>query len=444
MEFDVGALAAQDKEWRSLVGEIDLLRRRRNEISGEINELMRKKSDASEKIREAKALPAKIKELEDWSAGLRNALDVAFLSIPNIPHDSVPVGSDASHNVVVRSWGKKPNFSFTPKHHWELGEQLNILDLDRSAKIAGTGFYVLRGDGARLQRALIQFMLDFHFKNGFVEVCPPLLVNAKTMRGTGQLPKFEQDLYQTREGLYLIPTAEVPLTNLHAGENLLAAELPKRYCAFTPCFRTEAGRHGTETRGIFRLHQFDKVEMVSICAPEQSWKELEFLRREAEQLLEQLRIPYQTIVLCTGDMGFAAAKTYDLECWSPALGKFLETSSVSNCTDFQARRMQTKYFAGPKTALVNTLNGSGLALPRLFISLLENNQTARGTVNVPKVLQPYMGGLTEIGAAPKIVSKAKKPKPESRTIPKKAISKKPKSKPKPIPKKGLKKPLKRK
>lgn len=313
-----------------------------------------------------------------------------MFSIPNLIHDSVPVG-DESRNKVVKIWGKRKEFKFKIKHHWEIGEQLGMIDMKRGAQIAGSGFYVLFGKIAQLQRALVQFMIDFHVKDGFIEVNPPHLVNYKTAFGTGNLPKFETDLYKTREGLYLIPTAEVCITNLHANEILKEKELPKYYVAFTPCYRTEAGKHGTETRGIYRLHQFEKVEMVKIVKQEESWKELEDMRYRAEKILEMLNIPYRTILLSSQDTGFASAKTYDIEAWSPALNKYIEVSSCSNCTDFQARRMNTRYVTKEGIKFVHTLNGSGLALPRLMIALMENYQQEDGGILVPYVLQTYTG-----------------------------------------------------
>ena len=315
--------------------------------------------------------------------------------IPNIAHDSVPVGGEEK-GQVLKQWGKELKFDFPAKQHFELGESLGIIDMEKGARLAGSGFYVFKGLGARLERALISFFLDFHAKNGFTEFSLPYLVNKQTAFGTGNLPKFENDLYKTQDGFYLIPTAEVPMTNLHANEVLEEKDLPKKYTAFTPCFRTEAGRHGAESRGIFRLHQFDKVEMVMFSKQEDSWKALEEMTLYGEKILEQLEIPYRRKVLASEDMGFASSKTYDLEVFAAASKRWLETSSCSNCTDFQARRMNTKYKTKTETKFVHTLNGSGLATPRLLIALLENNQTKQGTIKVPKSLHPYMNGVKEI------------------------------------------------
>ncbi|MBL7054162.1 serine--tRNA ligase [Candidatus Woesearchaeota archaeon] len=395
-DVDIDALIKYDEEYRKNLQELEKLNCQRNVVSKEINKLKKEGKDISKKIEEVKKIPAEIEKIETSVNELKNKIKNIMLVIPNLPDKSVPIGKEPEDNKKVREWGKKPKFKFKPKLHFEVGEDLDILDLVRAAKLAGSGFYVFKGLGARLERALINFMLDFHTKDGWVEIFPPELVNEKTMMGTGNLPKFENDLYKTREGLYLIPTAEVPLTNLHAEEVLSKEELPKHYCAYTPCFRTEAGRHGKETRGIFRLHQFDKVEMVAVCEPENSVEELEGMRARAEKLLELLEIPYRTLILCGGDMGFAAAKTYDIEIYAAASDRYLETSSVSNCVDFQARRMNTKFRDNEGNALVHTLNGSGLALPRLMIAIFENYQQEDGSLKIPKVLVPYMGGIKKI------------------------------------------------
>ncbi|MBW2978316.1 serine--tRNA ligase [Candidatus Woesearchaeota archaeon] len=397
-QIDINAILKLDKSYRESLQKAEKLKHQRNIINQEINKLKKAGKSAAAKIKEAKVLPSKLTKLEDQLKKTREKILSVVLTIPNIPDKSVPVGVDEKDNKEIKKSGKLPKFDFEVKPHWEIGKNLDILDIPRSIKLAGAGFYVFKGMGAQLERALINFFLDYHNKDGYTEIVPPILVNAKTMLGTGNLPKFEQDLYKTNEGLYLIPTAEVSLTNLHQDEILNVEELPKYYCAYTPCFRTEAGRHGTETRGIFRLHQFDKVEMVKICHPEHSWKELEDMRQRAEKLLEMLKIPYKTSILCTGDMGFASAKTYDLECWSPYQGKYLEVSSCSNCTDFQARRMNTRFRTQEGNKFVHTLNGSGLALPRLMISILECNQQKDGSVKIPEVLQPYMNGLKKIEA----------------------------------------------
>ena len=394
-DVDVENILRLDKKFRELKQKSDTLRAERNKIAQEINTLKKAGKDIKAAVKKAKNMPEEIAKTEEEMKKLETEIEDQLLRIPNIMHDDVPRG-DESKNQVVKEWGKKIKPEFKAKPHWEIGEELGIIDLDRAAKIAGSGFYVLKGDGARLQRALVQFMLDFHNKHGFTEVNVPQIVTAKTMTGTGNLPKFEQDLYRTREGMYLVPTAEVPVTNLHADEILDIDELPKKYCAFTQCYRTEAGRHGSETRGIFRLHQFEKVEMVMVVHPNKSWESLEDMRSKAEKLLEILGVPYRTLILATKDAGFASAKTYDIECWAEADKRYLEVSSCSNCTDFQARRMNTKAREKDGNHYVHTLNGSGLALPRLMISILENFQNKDGSVNIPKALQPYMAGQKKI------------------------------------------------
>jgi len=395
-DISIDELLKLDERYRNNLQKVEKLKHQRNSATKEINELKKQGKDIKVKIKEIKEIPEKIKKLDDEIKVLREKIFSTAIGMPNIPDPSVPVGADETKNVEAKKKGKIPKFNFDIKPHWQIGKDLDIIDIDSSIKLAGSGFYVLKGLGAKLERALINFFLDYHAKNGFTEICPPILVNEKTMFGTAQLPKFEQDLYKTTEGLYLIPTAEVPLTNLHQNEILDVEELPKYYCAFTPCFRTEAGKHGTETRGIFRLHQFDKVEMVKICHPDHSEKELEDMRQTAEKLIELLELPYRTLLLCTGDMGFAASKTYDIEVWSPYQKKYLETSSCSNCKDFQARRMNTRFRTKEGNKFVHTLNGSGLATPRLIISILECNQQKDGSVKIPKVLQPYMDGLKKI------------------------------------------------
>jgi seryl-tRNA synthetase len=390
-DCDIKGVVEKDKEWRFLKQEVDSLKHRRNIVTEEIRQLKTEKKSISAKLKEAEKIPEKIKVIEEKMEKLAAGINAVLYTIPNIQHSSTPKGLDSSKNKEVKQWGKPVKFSFKPKLHWEIGEKLGILDLQRAAKLSGAGFYVLKGKGARLQRALVQFMIDYHVKDGFVEINAPQIVNEKTAFGTGNLPKFENDLYKTREGLYLVPTAEVSVTNLHANETLSEKELPKYYVSFTQCYRTEAGKHGSETRGIFRLHEFEKVEMVKIVKPENSWDELESMKERAEKILEMLEIPYRTIVLCKGDAGFASAKTYDIECWAAGAEKYLEVSSCSNCADFQARRMNTKYRTAEGNKFVHTLNGSGLALPRLMISILENFQTKEGEIEVPKVLQKYTG-----------------------------------------------------
>lgn len=382
-----------DERLRKLRQENDGLRHKRNVISEEIN---RYKKTGNEKavqdsIKEAKDIPGRIKKIDDEIMEVERNLNKILFNIPNIVDKKVPLGNRAEKNRLVKK-------TAVPKiknavSHVEILENLGLMDLKASAKIAGEGFYVMKNELAVLERALINFMLDFHKKQKRTECSVPVLVNEKSAFGTAHLPKFENDMYKTTEGLYLIPTAELPLTNLHQDSVLSETELPLRYCAYTPCFRTEAGKHGTETRGLFRLHQFDKVEMVTICKPEQSEKELNMMVNDAEKLLKMLKIPYRILVLCSLDIGFASSITYDIETWSPFLKKYMETSSVSNCKDFQARRMNTKFLRKKKNEreFVHTLNGSGLALPRLMIALAENNQQKDGSIKIPAVLHKYCG-----------------------------------------------------
>ena len=379
-----------DEKWRKLKSQDDKLRGERNKVSEAINQAKKKKNEKTAKslIKKAKEVSIKISKNEEKEKSLKIEVDDLLAAVPNIQHQDSPVGDEKS-NKEVSKWGKIPKIK-NPKSHLELGNQLDILDIKRATKLAGAGFYVLKGKGARLQRALVQFMLDFHSKNNFVEINPPQLVNKTAGFGTGNLPKFENDLYLTRDDLLLVPTAEVPVTNLYSGEVLKEKELPKKFCAFTECYRTEAGRRAGE-EGLFRLHQFEKVEMVYICKPEQSWDFLEEMTSYAEEILKKLEVPYRKIWLATADASFASAKTYDLEVWSPAMNKYLECSSCSNCTDFQARRMNTRYQSKEGMRFVHTLNGSGLALPRLMIAILENNQQKDSSIKIPKVLHKYTG-----------------------------------------------------
>ncbi len=395
--WDVDRFLAVDEERRALIVTLEERQARRNELSKAIGELMRQERRA-----EAEALKDEVRRTNDEIAALQGRaeeLDQAvremLLTVPNIPHESVPIGPDERANLEVRRVGEPPAFDFEPKAHWELGPSLRIIDFDRGVKLAKSRFVVLGRDGARLNRALIDFMLDEHGKRGYVEWSLPALANADTLTGTGQLPKFEEDLFKTTEGLYLIPTAEVQLTNLHREEVLDADELPLRYCAYTPCFREEAGAAGRDTRGMIRVHQFDKVELVKITTPERSQEELEGMVADAEHILQALGLAYRVVVLCTGDMGFSAAKTYDIEVWLPSHGGYKEISSCSDCWDFQARRASIKYrssgeFKGSR--YVHTLNGSGLAVGRTLVAVLENYQRPDGSVVIPEVLRPYMGG----------------------------------------------------
>lgn len=393
-EKSVDEILKLDEQWRKLKKKDDDLRAERNKVSKEINDAKKQKKDISKLLKQARQIPDKLEKNEEEEKELKKNIDFILSSIPNIQNKDVPVG-DESKNKEIKKGGTIPKFTFPVKGHVELLS--GILDMERATKVAGSGFYLFSGELAQLERALINFMIDFHVKDGFLEINPPQLVNAKTMFGTGNLPKFEKDLYKTNEDLYLIPTAEVVVTNIHADEILQEKELPKKFVAFTQCYRTEAGRHGSETPGIFRLHEFEKVEMVYICSQEDSWKFHEEMTARAEKILEKLKLPYRKILLATADAGFSSAKTYDLEVWSPFLKRYLETSSCSNCTDFQARRMNTRYQSKEGLKFVHTLNGSGLATPRLLISLIENNQQKDGSIKVPSVLQPYMDGKKIIG-----------------------------------------------
>ncbi len=391
----IDELLTVDRERRTLLTEMEQLKAKRNKLSKEIGKLFKKgKREEALKIKaEVEEISEKAKQLERELKDVEERFQKLILSIPNIPHPSVPVGEDENDNVVVRYWGEKPEFDFEPVPHWEIAEKLGILDFERAAKLAGSRFVVYRKWGAKLERALINFMLDLHTQeHGYEEVIPPFLVNTKTMTGTGQLPKFEEDLYKVEdEDLWLIPTAEVPLTNLHAGEILPEKELPKYYTAYTPCFRREAGAHGRDVRGIMRLHQFNKVELVKIVHPEKSYEELEKLVREAEKVLQLLGLHYRVVELCTGDLGFSAAKTYDIEVWIPSQNRYREISSCSNCEDFQARRAKIRFRDREgKTRLVHTLNGSGLAVGRTVIAILEQFQQKDGSVIVPEILKDYI------------------------------------------------------
>jgi seryl-tRNA synthetase len=396
-----------DRQRRDLLKQAEELKARRNRASEAIGAAKRRGEDPAEEMREMRAVGDQIKGLDEALKGVDADIDTLLLTLPNLPHESVPAGATADDNEEIRRWGGPRVFGFEPKSHWEIGEALGILDFERATKIAKSRFVVLWDAAARLERALIQFMLDLHTReNGYTEVAVPHLVSAATMRGTAQLPKFEEQVFKTVEpddnrGLYLIPTAEVPLTALHSGEVLAEADLPRRYVAYTPCYRREAGTYGQDTRGMIRQHQFDKVELVKVTTPATSYQELESMVRNAEEVLRRLELPYRVMLLCTSDMGFAAAKTYDLEVWLPSQGKYREVSSCSNCEAFQARRADIRYRPanGSKTELCHTLNGSGLAAGRTLIAVIENYQEEDGSVTVPKALQPYLGGLERISAS---------------------------------------------
>ena len=392
---------ALDAERRALIGEVEQLRHRQRVAGEEIARRGKSKEDASDLKAEMKMVAERIKQGEAQLEEVKAKIERFLLLVPNVPDETVPVGADTSANVEVRRVGTLPAFDFSPRAHWELGPQLGILDFERAARLSGARFAVYWDLGARLERALIQLMLDLHGSRGYREVIPPYLVTAETLTGTGQLPKFEGDLFKTSAGdrdLYLIPTAEVPLTCLHRGEILGGEELPLKYVAFTPCFRSEAGSYGKDVRGLIRQHQFHKVELVKLTAPESSMDELDGMVGDAEEVLKRLGLPYRVVVLSTGDMGFAAAKTYDIEVWLPGQQAYREISSCSNCTDFQARRANLRYRpeAGAKPRFVHTLNGSGLAVGRTLIAVLENYQQKDGTVVVPEVLRPYLGGVDRI------------------------------------------------
>jgi seryl-tRNA synthetase len=384
-----------DSRRRDLTFRGEQLKKERNEASKEVGKILKAGGDAE-------PIKARVREVGDQIGALDEELKTVtariedlLLRIPNLPHASTPVGKGEESNVPLREWGAKPRFDFTPRPHWDLGEALDILDLERGARISGSGFFILKGLGARLQRSLISFMLDTHTsRHGYTEARPPYLVTRQTMTGTGQLPKMEEDVYRIEsDDMFLIPTAEVPVTNFHAGEILHAADLPITYAAYTPCFRREAGAAGKETRGMSRVHQFDKVELVRTVLPEESYNEMEILCGHAEAILQALGLHYRVVELCSGDLSLQAAKCYDLEAWAPAMEKYLEVSSCSNCEDFQARRANIRFRRekGAKPEFCHTLNASGVALPRLMIALMETYQTGDGGIAVPEPLRPYMG-----------------------------------------------------
>lgn len=390
-----------DEERRSVIAEVESLQAERNAVSKQIGLLMRegKKEEAEAAKEQVAANKDRIAELDQRRGEVEEELTDLVAAIPNIPDASVPYGKDDSDNPEVRKWGEPTQFDFEPKAHWDLGPELGMIDFDRGVKLVGTRFYLLGGMGARMERALINFMIDTHNQAGFKEWWPPVITNQDSLFGTGQLPKFEEDLYHVQPDLYLIPTAEVQLTNIHRDEILDASQLPLLYTAFTPCFREEAGSAGRDTRGIIRVHQFDKVEMVKFTKPEDSMNQLESMVQEAEKILQLLGLPYHVVTLCTGDIGFSACKCYDIEVWLPSYNAYKEISSCSNCWDFQARRANIRYkdpaeFKG--TRLVHTLNGSGLAVGRTMAAIMENYQNADGSVTVPEALRPYMGGIEVI------------------------------------------------
>jgi seryl-tRNA synthetase len=391
----IDEILSLDTQRRELVQKVEVFKNRRNVVSEEIGKLKRSGQDASTAMSEMESVKTQIKAIDDELKGVEEKLNGLLLTVPNVPHPSVPEGKTPADNKVIAEWGAKPSFDFKPKSHWELVEKLDIIDFERGVKITGAGFPIYKGQGAKLQRALINFFLDEGSARGYREIQPPLMVNEVSARGTGQLPDKEDLMYTIpKDEFFMVPTAEVPVTNIHRDEIFTEQQLPVKYCAYTPCFRREAGSYGKDVRGLNRLHQFDKVELVKFVHPEKSYDELEGLREDAELLLQKLGIPYHVLLMCTGDMGFTQAKKYDLEVWSGGQARWLEVSSISNFEAFQARRMNIRFRpsgSGMKPEIVHTLNGSGLALPRVVAALLENNQTADGKILVPKVLQKYTG-----------------------------------------------------
>ena len=402
MDVSLEPFRELDANRRGLLVEVEGLKKTRNESSKKIGEIMKAGGDADAMREEVREVGARIAKLEKQLATTEDRLSSFMRDLPNMPHPTVPEGRTADDNREERTWGKAPSFDFEPKAHWDLGPALGILDFERATKMTGARFALYLGAGAQLERALIQFMIEMHTReHGYLEVLPPFMVNAGALFGTGQLPKFEADLFRVKPGgYYLIPTAEVPLTNIHADEILANNDLPVAYCAYTPCFRSEAGSYGQDVRGLIRLHQFNKVELVRFSRPEESWDQLELLTGHAETVLQRLGLHYRVVTLCAGDLGPSSAKTYDLEVWLPAQGLYREISSCSNFTDFQARRAKIRYRPAEKTkpALVHTLNGSALAVGRTLVAILENYQQPDGSVLVPEALRPYMQGLERITA----------------------------------------------
>jgi len=394
VQLSLGQLLEMEDRRRQLLKEAEELRNRRNVVSEDIGRLKREKKDADSLLTEMKGVSDMIKELDETLGKVEETATTFLRYIPNIPHSSVPVGKDETENKVVRTWGEPKDPGFPPLNHWDIGEMLGIIDFDRASKIAGARFALMRGAGARLERALMNFMLDLNTSKGYTEVFPPILVNRESMTGTGQLPKFEMELFRIADPeFYLIPTAEVPVTNIHRDEILKEDNLPLFYTAYTPCFRREAGSYGKDTRGLIRQHQFNKVELVKFVTPESSYEELEKLTSDAEDILQKLCLPYRVVALCTGDLGFSASKTYDLEVWLPGQQRYREISSCSNFEDFQARRANIRFKREGKkgTEFVHTLNGSGLAIGRTLVAILENYQRKDGSITVPQVLRSYMG-----------------------------------------------------
>ena len=402
-EIHLERFIALDEKRRDMIREVEALRSERNNVSKMIGERKKNRQDATEIIERMGEVSNRIKELDESQKQVDEEIRQILMTLPNVPHESVVCGKGAEDNPVIRVWGEKPQFSFTPRPHWEIGEGLNILDFARGAKITGARFTLYRGLGARLERAIVNLMLDLHTGvHGYTEVLTPFMVNRESMTGTGQLPKFEEDLFRIdKVDYFLIPTAEVPVTNIHRDEILREKELPITYVAYSPCFRAEAGSYGKDTRGLIRQHQFNKVELVKFTCPESSYEELEKLTENAEEVLKRLNIPYRVVSLCSADLGFSSAKTYDIEAWLPGQDAYREISSCSNFEDFQARRASIRFRReeGGKVEFVHTLNGSGLAVGRTLVAVLENYQQADGSVVIPEALRPYMGGVDRIPAA---------------------------------------------
>ena len=399
MELDVDRIIALDRERRNLLQEAEELKYKRNQASGEIGRLKKSGEDIFAAVRDMKMVAEKIHLFDGMIRKLSDGLNELLIRVPNLPQPDVPVGPDMRAAIIVREEGEKREFDFSPRDHMELGESLDLIDFKRAAKISGSHFALFKGQGALLERALINFMLDQHtVNNGYTEISPPFVSNRETMMGTGQLPLLEEDMYHLkRDDYFLIPTAEVPITNIHRGEVLKESDLPIKYVGYTPCFRREAGSYGKETRGLLRIHQFDKVEMVKLVRPDTSYREHEELLENAEGILKKLQLPYRVVMLPTGELSFASSKCYDIEAWAPGQKEWLEVSSVSNFEDFQARRANIRYRDGKgKIHFVHTLNGSGLALPRIVVAILENYQQADGSVIVPEVLRPYMRGMDKL------------------------------------------------
>ena len=398
-DLTLDEFAKLDEERRVILSEVEALKNKRNTESQEIARLKKAKEDATALIKEMGEVSAKIKEVDEKLAAVDEKIKYIQMTIPNKYHETTPIGKDEDENVEIRRWGTPREFTFEPKPHWEIGEKLGVLDFERGSKLSGSRFVLYRGLGARLERALINFMLDMHVdEQGYTEHITPFLVNREICEGTGQLPKFEEDMYRTDNDMFLISTSEITMTNIHRKEILDEKDLPKYYTAYSPCFRKEAGSYGKDVKGIIRVHQFNKVEMVKLATPETSYDELEKMVVNAEEILQRLGLPYRVISLCTGDIGFSAAKTYDLEVWLPSQNKYREISSCSNCEDFQARRMGLKYRpnGSNKSEFVHTLNGSGLAVGRTLVAIMENYQQEDGSFLIPEALVPYMKGITVV------------------------------------------------